>query len=123
MKSLSLVFCLSAAASLGAPQDGGSPIEYEVSFENAAHHESRISVTYRGIGTSTLELRMARSSPGRYAIHEFAKAHGILGFKVNGAGGAAARSLCCAGMKRVGRNLSFGRSRRLPRHSGTSRSV
>ena len=50
-----------------------SPVEYDVSFDNAAHHETRISVTWRDIGDEPLQLRMSRSSPGRYAIHEFAK--------------------------------------------------
>ena len=63
----------SAAAQGGAAPSGGAPVEYEASFENAVHHEARISVTYRAVGTAPLELRMARSSPGRYAIHEFAK--------------------------------------------------
>ena len=50
-----------------------TPVTYEVSFDNAAHHEARITVTYSDIGDETLQLRMSRSSPGRYAIHEFAK--------------------------------------------------
>jgi predicted metalloprotease with PDZ domain len=50
-----------------------SPVEYEISFDNAAHHEARISVTWRDIGDGPLQMRMSRSSPGRYAIHEFAK--------------------------------------------------
>lgn len=50
-----------------------SRVEYDVAFPNAAHHEARISVTYSELSQSPLELRMSRSSPGRYAIHEFAK--------------------------------------------------
>jgi predicted metalloprotease with PDZ domain len=50
-----------------------APVEYDVSFNNAVHHEARISVTFRDIGDQPLQLRMSRSSPGRYAIHEFAK--------------------------------------------------
>ena len=50
-----------------------SPVEYDVSFNNAVHHEARISVTWRDIGDAPLQMRMSRSSPGRYAIHEFAK--------------------------------------------------
>ena len=50
-----------------------SPVEYEVWFDNAVHHEARISVTWRDIGDGPLQMRMSRSSPGRYAIHEFAK--------------------------------------------------
>lgn len=49
------------------------PVRYDVSFDNAVHHEARIAVTYRDVGSTPLVLRMSRSSPGRYAIHEFAK--------------------------------------------------
>lgn len=50
-----------------------NPIEYEVSFPNARHHEAEVAVTVRELQTSRLEMRMSRSSPGRYALHEFAK--------------------------------------------------
>lgn len=46
---------------------------YQVSFDNAVHHEARITVTYRDVGTAPVRFQMSRSSPGRYAIHEFAK--------------------------------------------------
>jgi predicted metalloprotease with PDZ domain len=49
------------------------PIQYTVSFPNAVHHEAEITVRFADIPKQTLELRMSRSSPGRYAIHEFAK--------------------------------------------------
>jgi predicted metalloprotease with PDZ domain len=49
------------------------PVQYDVSFDNAAHHEARITVTWQDIGDAPLQMRMSRSSPGRYAIHEFAK--------------------------------------------------
>jgi predicted metalloprotease with PDZ domain len=48
-------------------------IQYRISFENAIHHEAEISVAFSDVGWDTLETRMSRSSPGRYAIHEFAK--------------------------------------------------
>ena len=48
-------------------------VVYDVSFPNAVHHEANITVTYRGLPLRPLELRMSRSSPGRYALHEFAK--------------------------------------------------
>ena len=50
-----------------------SAVEYDVSFNNAVHHEAQITVTWRDIGDEPLQIRMSRSSPGRYAIHEFAK--------------------------------------------------
>lgn len=46
---------------------------YQVSFDNAEHHEAQISVTFSNIQTPILEVQMSRSSPGRYALHEFAK--------------------------------------------------
>jgi predicted metalloprotease with PDZ domain len=50
-----------------------SQIIYDVSFPNAVHHEAEISVTFPDLPNRPLELRMSRSSPGRYAIHEFGK--------------------------------------------------
>lgn len=47
--------------------------KYEISFENAVHHEAEISVIYTNLDDKVLEVRMSRTSPGRYALHEFAK--------------------------------------------------
>ncbi len=46
---------------------------YTISFENAVHHEAKISAHFPDIITDTLFVRMSRTSPGRYALHEFAK--------------------------------------------------
>jgi len=46
---------------------------YEISFENAVHHEAKINVTFPNVKSHELVVSMSRSSPGRYAIHEFAK--------------------------------------------------
>ena len=46
---------------------------YNISFENAIHHEAKISVHFPELKSKELTVRMSRSSPGRYAIHEFAK--------------------------------------------------
>ncbi|HET7464508.1 MAG TPA: hypothetical protein VFJ82_24830 [Longimicrobium sp.] len=60
-----------AAAPVGAQQRG---VEYEISFPNAAHHEAQVTATFRGVPQGRpLQVRMSRSSPGRYALHEFAK--------------------------------------------------
>jgi predicted metalloprotease with PDZ domain len=48
-------------------------IHYKVTFENAVHHEARISVTFPDIESQVLTVQMSRTSPGRYALHEFAK--------------------------------------------------
>lgn len=53
---------------------GAAEVSYEIGFPNAAHHEARVSATFRGVPAGRpLEVRMSRSSPGRYALHEFAK--------------------------------------------------
>ena len=49
------------------------PIAYRISFENAVHHEAEISVRFSDLTSGNLRVRMSRSSPGRYAVHEFAK--------------------------------------------------
>ena len=46
---------------------------YEISFENAVHHEAQIEVTFSNLKAGPFEFRMSRTSPGRYALHEFAK--------------------------------------------------
>jgi predicted metalloprotease with PDZ domain len=46
---------------------------YTISFENAEHHEALISAEFTDLESNILELRMSRTSPGRYALHEFAK--------------------------------------------------
>ncbi|MBC5993459.1 M61 family metallopeptidase [Pontibacter cellulosilyticus] len=48
-------------------------VDYKLSFPNAVHHEAEVQVTFSGVNTDTLQVLMPRSSPGRYAIHEFAK--------------------------------------------------
>lgn len=48
-------------------------ISYDVSFPNIVHHEASIEVTVTGAPQKQLLFRMSRSSPGRYATHEFGK--------------------------------------------------
>lgn len=51
----------------------GQNIRYEFSAPNAVHHEAEISVIVDGLTTPSAIFRMSRSSPGRYAKHEFGK--------------------------------------------------
>lgn len=48
-------------------------ISYEIAFPNAMHREAEVTVHYRNVGPGPLRVRMSRTSPGRYALHEFAK--------------------------------------------------
>ncbi|WP_378175702.1 M61 family metallopeptidase [Aquimarina sp. SS2-1] len=47
--------------------------EYQISFENAVHHEANVKAIFSNLESGTISLRMSRTSPGRYALHEFAK--------------------------------------------------
>jgi predicted metalloprotease with PDZ domain len=75
MKRLLSVVILAALVSVSADLAGqtADTTRYEVSFPNASRHEAEISVTLTGLMVGPLEMRMSRSSPGRYALHEFAK--------------------------------------------------
>jgi predicted metalloprotease with PDZ domain len=50
-----------------------APVTYRLSFPAPEHHYAEVEVTFPGLPAETLELRMSRSSPGRYALHEYAK--------------------------------------------------
>ncbi len=59
--------------------------EYLISFENAIHHEASIKATFSNLDLKPLEIRMSRTSPGRYAIHNFAKnVYGVKAFDEEG---------------------------------------
>jgi len=52
----------------------GTIAHYSISFPNAVHHEARIAATFSGLQAGRkLTVLMARSSPGRYAVHDFIK--------------------------------------------------
>ncbi|MFK2818906.1 peptidase M61 [Flavobacteriaceae sp. LMIT009] len=46
---------------------------YQISFENAVHHEAKVEATFTNLINKEVEFRMSRTSPGRYALHEFVK--------------------------------------------------
>ncbi|RFZ82942.1 M61 family peptidase [Mucilaginibacter terrenus] len=54
-------------------QTAPNTISYTVSFPNAAHHEAEIAMSIPQVPAGPLKVRMSRSSPGRYATHEFGK--------------------------------------------------
>lgn len=48
-------------------------VSYIVSFANLAHHEAQVELIVSEIANRTAVFHMSRSSPGRYATHEFGK--------------------------------------------------
>ena len=64
---LSLFFLLVSSLCLGQTNT------YHVSFDNAVHHEALIKASFPEVKSDTFKVEMSKSSPGRYALHEFAK--------------------------------------------------
>jgi predicted metalloprotease with PDZ domain len=56
-----------------SPVFAQAPVVYQLSFPDRAHRLLDVDVTFTDVPPGPLQLRMSRSSPGRYAIHEFAK--------------------------------------------------
>jgi len=56
-----------------APAFAQAPVTYRVSFPAPEHHYAQIEVMFPNVPAGTLETRMSRSSPGRYAVHEYSK--------------------------------------------------
>ena len=50
-----------------------APVTYRLSFPEREHHLMQVDVTFQDVPSGPLQLRMSRSSPGRYSLHEFAK--------------------------------------------------
>jgi len=79
MRSLLLLLLLTSMAATSQVNT------YKISFSNAVHHEAKIEVTFPKIKSQELTVRMSRTSPGRYALHEFAKnAYGFKAFNSEG---------------------------------------
>ena len=48
-------------------------VAYRLSFPERVHRLMQVEVTFTEVPAGALQVRMSRSSPGRYAVHEFAK--------------------------------------------------
>src|SRR5690242_19750529 len=60
-------------AFLSADALAQAPITYRLSFPQREHRLMDVELTLTDLPAAPLQLRMSRSSPGRYAVHEFAK--------------------------------------------------
>lgn len=70
-KSLCTAVLLLTAA---LPVRAQEAVHYNVAFPDAVHHEARVTMTVAGLPAGDpLEVVMPTASPGRYAIHQFAK--------------------------------------------------
>lgn len=49
------------------------PIVYQLDLGNIRHHEITVQIDFPALAPGVLEVHMPQSSPGRYAVHNFAK--------------------------------------------------
>ena len=81
-------------------------VVYTVSFPNIVHHEAHIELTVSGISLEPAIFKMSRSSPGRYATHEFGKnVYDVMAFDSKG--------------NKIVLNRTDGDIYEVPRHTGT----
>ena len=64
-----LALVLAGAVSAAAQ----APVAYKVTVPEPQHRWLQVEATFTDLGRAPLHLQMSRSSPGRYALHEFAK--------------------------------------------------
>ena len=72
---MSRVFVAVAVVALlvGPSTHAAAPVAYRFRFPEPQHHWMQVDATFPELGSGPLELRVSRSSPGRYALHDFAK--------------------------------------------------
>ncbi len=62
-----------AALAAQSEAEALEPVRIRISLSGRLHHEAQVSITFPADAPRPLLLRMARSSPGRYRLHEFAR--------------------------------------------------
>jgi predicted metalloprotease with PDZ domain len=71
-----LAVCATAVAmslAMSAAFRAAAPVRYHISIPEPQHHWMQVEAAFPDAGPGALELRMSRSSPGRYSLHDFAK--------------------------------------------------
>src|SRR5919204_696670 len=58
---------------LSTPAFAQAPIAYRLTFPEPEHRWMQVEMSLTDLPAVPLELHMSRASPGRYAVHEFAK--------------------------------------------------
>ena len=67
-----LLACLLVLAGAGQAL-AQAPVAYRLSFPEREHRLMHVEVTFAELPAGPLQLRMSRTSPGRYSLHEFGK--------------------------------------------------
>ena len=58
---------------LAAAADAQAPVDYRLSFPDYARHLMDVEIVFADVAADPVEIHMPRTSPGRYALHEFTK--------------------------------------------------
>ena len=69
-----MIAAVAVAIAIAAPTAQASrDVSYVVTFPAPEHHWMQVDATFPALEPGPFSVRMSRSSPGRYAVHEFAK--------------------------------------------------
>jgi len=82
-----VIALLTAVVHAGLAAAQTPSIDYRLSFPQREHRLMNVSVTFTDVPAGPLRLHMSRSSPGRYALHQFAK--NVFDVRVTDGAGAA----------------------------------
>ncbi len=66
-------FCVLLFVIVSTAPAWAQTVEYKLSFPAPEHRWMQVEVRFTNVPAGPLQVRMARTSPGRYALHEFAK--------------------------------------------------
>ena len=83
---LAILFAAQTVALTAQTGPAAPSIVYKLSFPQREHRLLDVTVTFNEVPDGPLRLHMSRSSPGRYALHQFAK--NVFDLKVDDGAGA-----------------------------------
>ena len=72
-RCLAVIVMLLLGAWQAALPRAQAAVSYRLTFADREQHRVQVDVIFPDVPPGPLQLRMSRSSPGRYAIHEFSK--------------------------------------------------
>ena len=72
-RNSAVVAAVLLAVWISALPSAQAAIAYRLTFADREQHQMQVEVSFTDVPAGPLELRMSRSSPGRYALHEFAR--------------------------------------------------
>jgi predicted metalloprotease with PDZ domain len=86
----SLAFALLAVTGVSQAVLAQAPVAYRLTFPEPEHRWMQVELTLADLPATPLELHMSRASPGRYALHEFAK--NVFDVRITDMAGSALRA-------------------------------